>query len=67
MHQEIAAVAGAGNCLRGSRVTGDHDAAVCGVKTVSIRKIPGAVSHGKSTHGDIRVFVDDARDESHAR
>jgi len=53
-------MAGAGNCLRGSRVTGDHDAAVCGIKTVAIRKIPGAVSDGKSAHGDIRVFIDNA-------
>src|SRR5579864_6082448 len=61
MHQQIAAMAGAGDCLSRSRITGDHYAAVRGVKTVSIRKIPGAMRDGKSADGNIGVLIDDPR------
>ncbi len=54
-------MASADDCLRGSRVTGDHDAAVCRIKTIAIRKIPCAMRHGKSAHGNVRVFVNDSR------
>src|ERR1044071_2528741 len=60
MHQKIAAVAGAGDGLSGSGVTGDHDAAVRGIKAVSIRKVPGAVSHGKGSDVDVGVLIDKA-------
>src|SRR6476469_1676690 len=57
VHQEIAPMAGASNCLRRSRVTGDHNAAVCSVEAISIRKIPRAVSYSESVHRDIGIFV----------
>src|SRR5689334_12431389 len=61
MQKKIATVAGAGNCLRGSRVAGDHNAAVGGIKAVSISKIPGAVSDGEGSHFDVGILIDKAR------
>src|SRR5690349_24993325 len=61
MYKKIAAVAGAGDGLSGSGVTGDHNAAIGGIETVSIRKIPSAVGHGKGSHFDICILVDKAR------
>ena len=54
-------MAGAGDCLRRSRVARDHDTAVGGVKAVSKREVPSAMGDGESTHGNIRVFVNNSR------
>src|ERR1041385_4509260 len=61
MQKKIAAVARADDCLRRRGVTGDHNAPVGGVKPVAVRKIPGAVCDGKSSHFDVGVLVDNAR------
>src|SRR5690348_786533 len=61
MQKKVASVASAHDCLRRSRIAGDHDAAVCEVKTISIRKIPAAVGHGKGSYFDVGVLIDNAR------
>src|ERR1700704_6127102 len=61
MHQVIATIASADNCLCRSRVTGDHNAAVCRVKAVAISKVPCAMGNGKGVDGNIGVLVNDSR------
>src|ERR1041385_7211856 len=60
MQKKIAAMTGAGDCLRGSSVAGDYDAAAGGIKAVAIRKIPGAVGHGKGSDFYVGVLIDKA-------